>query len=345
MKKITVPFVMSLAIAAITSCSPKIEQQIYLELYSPEESGLNLVKITDESVGSVIGGTVNSLISGRNYTMMMVGFNAKGNIAWTCPKNLAISPDGSKLAYLSNTNGQRNVIVRNSNSQGVSTQRTFRNVSGGFCWGNDNRIYFGDNNNPNYYISSVDAIQGSVMSQHTTGNVDDSFPALSSNGKVLYFTRWQSSYGPSIWALNMKDGTLSSCARGFMPCLIPDNNDAFYCVRNSTSGRSEIWYIDYVHGQESIVLSDENRSYTNPCLSPDGEWLLVVGNAISSISKKQNTDIFVVRTDGSQCTQLTYHPAVDMCPVWSADGKHIFFISSRASKDQAYNIWRMNFQL
>ena len=31
--------------------------------------------------------------------------------------------------------------------------------------------------------------------------------------------------------------------------------------------------------------------------------------------------------------------------VWSADGKSIYFLSSRATKDQAYNIWKMNFNL
>jgi Tol biopolymer transport system component len=183
------------------------------------------------------------------------------------------------------------------------------------------------------------------MSQHTNGNVDDSFPVLSSDGKLLYFTRWTSSYGPSIWSLNKAKGTLSSCARGFDVCAIPGNNEAFYCVRNSTAGKSEIWYVNYVKGQESIVLSDTKRSFTSPCLSPDGKWLLVVGNSTSNISNKENTDIFVARTDGSQLTQLTYHPQTDMSPVWSKDGKYIYFISSRANADQAYNVWRMNFSL
>ena len=135
------------------------------------------------------------------------------------------------------------------------------------------------------------------------------------------------------------------CARGFSPCIIEDNNDAFYCVRNSSEGRSEIWYVDFVKGKESLILSDQNRSFTNPCLSPDGEWIVCTGNSQSSISKKQNLDIFVVRTDGTQLTQLTYHPAFDMCPVWSADGRSIYFVSSRANEEQKYNVWRMNFDL
>lgn len=333
---------------SFTSCGSKksaTEEVKYLELFSPEESGLNLVKITDEANGNVIASGAHTLSYDVNYTNAQCGFNKAHNIRWGSYTYLQVSPDGNKIAYLTRNNGQDNVMVRSTNSQGIATQRTFRNVDGGFTWANDGRIYFGDYNSYNNYISSVDAEKGSVMSQHTNGNVNDTDPAMSKDGSILYFTRWNSSYGPSIWALNKTNSTLSSCSRGFNVCPVPDNNNAFYCCRNNTSGRSEIWYVDYVNGEESVILSDINHGFTSPKLSPDGKWLLVVGNATSSISKKENTDIFVVRTDGTQLTQLTFHPETDISPVWSRDGQYIFFISSRGNKDRNYNIWRMNFQL
>ena len=78
-------------------------------------------------------------------------------------------------------------------------------------------------------------------------------------------------------------------------------------------------------------------------ISPDGEWILCEGNAKSSISKRENLDIFAVRMDGSQLTRLTYHPAHDYCAVWSKDGNSIYFLSNRANKKDKYNIWKMNF--
>lgn len=343
MKRIFLSFTIAASAIMLHSCFS--QKTVYLEMFSPEESGLNLVKITDEANGSVVAGTSSSLTGGSNYVNSIWGYNKDHNFKWSCIPNLVVSPDGFKLAYVANINKQNNIMVRNTNSQGISTQRTFRNVSGGFCWGEDGRLYFADNNAPNYYINSVDAEQGNVMLQHTSGNVDDSFPAISKDGKVLFFTRWIAAYGPSIWALNKETGTLSSCARGFNACPIPDNNNAFYCVRNSTAGRSEIWYVDYVNGKESVIVSDVNHSFTNPTLSPDGSWLLLVGNSTSSISKKENTDIYAVRTDGTHLTQLTYHPENDLCPAWSKDGRSIFFISSRANKERSYNIWQMTFNL
>ena len=56
-----------------------------------------------------------------------------------------------------------------------------------------------------------------------------------------------------------------------------------------------------------------------------------------------NTDIFAAKIDGTNLVQLTYHAADDLSPVWSKNGKYIYFISQRGSADGTANIWRMNF--
>lgn len=348
--------VLSLGIAAvisatvITSCVTVAP--LYLENSAPEETALNLVKITDESNNSVMAGASRSYSSYYDYTTSTNGLSASKGIVWSTVNTLEISPDGSKIAYLTRMNEQDNIMIRNTRGGGVATQRTFRNV-GTFSWGSDGKLYFSDRNvkstdrygykTYDSYICSVNAEAGSLMNQHTNGNVFDSNPVLSHDGEKIFFVRTGSGE-PSIWSLDKKTGTLTSCARGFNPCLIKGDSNAFYCVRNS-SGRSEIWYVDYVKGQESLILGDNNKSFTNPRISPDGNWIVCVGNSVSSISDKQNLDIYVVRTDGTRLTQLTYHPETDTCPVWAPDGRSIYFISSRANESQSFNIWRMNFNI
>lgn len=320
-------------------------QVAYLESYSPEESSLNLVKITDETNNAVMAGvttTVNSY-SLQSQLNNPQGLSLKHGFAWNTNYLLDISPDGKKLAYCTQNNNQKNIMVRNTGAQGVSTQRTFRNVNS-FSWGSDGDIYFSDINGGNDFICSVNAEAGSMMNQLTNGNVDDITPVLSADEKTLFFVRLGNGT-PAIWSQNRENGTLTFCARGFNPCLIPGDKDAFYCVRNTSSGRSEIWYVNFVKGQESLLLSDENKSFTNPRLSPDGKWIVCVGNSLSNITQKQNLDIYVVKTDGTRLTQLTFHPETDTCPVWSKDGRSIFFISSRANKTKSFNVWRMNFNL
>lgn len=337
--KIQTSILVCLGIVTLTGC--KGNRGVVMDAYAPEESALNLVKITDEAQNSVLSCVTGSTSGAYNYATSALAVCGKEHIDWSTPRVLSLSPDGKKMAYATRQNKSDNIMVRNSGSQGVSTQRTFRNV-GSFCWGKDGRLYFTDINGENSYICSVDAEAGSMMAQHTNGNVKDFDPVLSDDNNIIYFTRSDAT-GPAIWSLNKKDGTLTSCTRGYNSCIIPGQPHTLYVVRNTTNRRSEIWRVNYEKGEESLVLSDENRSFSNPVLSPDGEWIACVGNTTKG--KKKNLDIFVVLTDGSHLTQLTYHPENDTNPTWSADGRSIYFISSRATEKNSYNVWKMNFNL
>ena len=329
------------AVVILASCAaPR-----YIETSSPEESGLNLMKITDENSISVAGSPSVIGVSAAN----MLGRCSEESVGWWPGRCLDISPDGKELAYMSKVDNSWNVMIRKSGAQGAATQRTFRMVND-FSWGSDEKLYFADASNENLsQISSTDAHIGTIMRQLTNNNQDMN-PVLSKDGKKLYFTRIDRN-GPFVWSYDIESGALTSCCKGFNPW--PTAEGEFLCVRNSsnttskskTSTNSEIWLVNYEKGTETLIVSDKKRGFTNPTLSPDGRWILCQGNSKSTISKKNNLDIFAIRIDGTQFIQLTYHPADDCSPVWSEDGKYIYFISSRANKDNAFNIWRMKFNL
>lgn len=307
----------------------------YLESSTPQEQGLKLTKISDETQNSIIGNRGNLQTS--NWTKSSYGRGGKG-FMWDTGHRLAVSPDGNSLAYISIVDDQFNIMVRRVNAGSTSTQRTFRRAET-LDWGTNNLLYFNDNTGNNSAIGSTDANKGSLVKQLTNNN-NDWYPALTKDGSILYFTRFDNS-GPSIWMLSLKTGELTNCTRGYCPRPIGDSNTSFLCVRNSPKGNSEIWLIDLENSNETIVLSDSERGFTDPDISPDGKWMLVVGDGYSSITKHRNTDIFAAKIDGSNLTQLTYHPETDCSPVWSSDGRFIYFISSRANKDRKFNIWRM----
>lgn len=131
--------------------------------YAPEESGLNLMKITDEAANTVAGN------QSFKYTLSDgVGGCRSENFSWSSGRLLDISPDGNELAYVSVMNNQWNVMVRKAGPQGTATQRTFRSVND-FSWGVDNKLYFGDGIDYNrIQISSTDAHIGSIMRQLTS---------------------------------------------------------------------------------------------------------------------------------------------------------------------------------
>ena len=312
----------------------------FLDTYAPEESSLNVQKITDESSNSVLGCRTFGSFVGAFAASSYAG-SKEEKFYWSTPRLLSVSPDGREIGYLSRNNKQDNIMIRSAFTSGAATQRTFRNVTS-FSWGADNQLYFADNSDVEHsQVCSADAHAGSLIRQLTNNNIDSN-PVISSDGSTLFFTRVDKS-GPSIWSLNIKSGALTACARGYSPCLIKGDNNRFYCVRNNSNGMSEIWLVNYVVGQETLILSDKKHSYSNPSLSPDGQWIVCQGNSKSSITKKQNLDIYAIRTDGTGLIQLTFHPSTDCSPVFSADGSSIFFLSDRANKDNYYNVWKLTF--
>lgn len=322
--------------------------KVFLEAYSPEESGLNVMKITDENTNTILGAS-STLITGQsaNASFSNFAFSRRGGakamgFSWNTSRLLAISPDGTEIGYLTRKEKQDNVMIKRSAALGPSTQRTFRNVYD-FSWGNDGYMYFSDASDGHTQIVATNAHAGSLVRQLTSYN-SDANPVLTDDGTLLFFTRIDDN-GPSIWSLELGTGALTSCARGYNPTIIPGKTDSFICVRNTSAGNSEIWLVNYVLGQETLLLSDKNKGYSNPCVSPDGEWIVFCGSNRSSVSKKVNLDIFAMKIDGTSLTQITYHPGHDCCPIWSTDGQYIYFISSRANKGQYYNIWRMRFAM
>lgn len=304
-----------------------------------EEVGLNLRKITDDNL------SLGHIYTTRPYSFQssIIGCSAKQKFYWTTFRRMDISPDGNELAYINISDKKGNVMIRKATVISAATQRTFRNV-GSVSWGSDDKVYFADyTNGSNSKICVINSHAGSVMQQITNAASDDD-PILAADGKTLFFTRYEGNGGASIWSYNLEDGSLISCARGYNPWPVGNSNEEFLCVRNTARGQSEIWLVNYVKGQETLILSDEERGFTNPTMSPDGKWIVCEGNSKSSVSRKQNLDLFAVRIDGTQFTQLTYHPAMDCCPVFSKDGKTIFFLSNRSQKKTIHcNIWSMKF--
>ncbi|NNE09376.1 MAG: hypothetical protein HKN20_12515, partial [Gemmatimonadetes bacterium] len=66
-------------------------------------------------------------------------------------------------------------------------------------------------------------------------------------------------------------------------------------------------------------------------ISPDGEWLLMMGNDPSE-------DLFVCKRDGSDFRRLTNDAYKDRGPKWAGNSKTLYFFSDRDGK---YRVWRM----
>lgn len=299
----------------------------YSVVFVQQESGINFTKMSSDS----------------DYVCMPEVKRTRNGIDWLSNRILDISVDGQNLAYLSYRNNTTNIFIKDVNKMGGSVQRTNRQYVLDFSYSPDGKnICFSEAVGKANRIFVTDAKKGYICRQ-ITSNDNDFTPIYSDDMNQIYFAR-QESQGLSVWSYSFKDNFLSNITRGMNPCPIPQE-DAILCVRPSGNGNNEIWKIDYGTNIEECIVADPNHSFTTPMVSPDGQWILFVGSSTIDGGNflYYNTDIYVCRTDGTEFTQLTYHAADDISPVWSRDGKFIYFISQRGSSTGTANIWRMNF--
>lgn len=313
----------------------------YSLVFVPEEGGVKFEKITDDAdyvadyEGRLVGKSTRIFNSSKTTTFSW----------WVLPQ-LAVSPDGKRIGYINEKNGTTNVMVKSASKGGASTQRTFRTNVEGFSWSPDGKtLCFTEVRNRRHGIYLVDADQGTIVRQVSNGSDNDFGGVISNDGNTIFFHRGEGFDSYSLWSYDRKTNLFSNYSRGMTASLIPNDPNTVYCARFTTDKVSEIWRINFKTGVEEVLLTQPDKSFTTPQLSPDGRWLLVTGNSTSEKEKIDNTDIYVVRTDGTQLTQLTYHPGNDLSAVWSPDGRSIFFLSQRGSADKIYNVWRMDFNL
>lgn len=305
-----------------------LAQVDYSVISVDQESGTNFTRITTDN----------------DYVCMPQVKRSARSIDWFTNRILDISADGTQLAYLSARNNTTNIFIKDIGKQGASVQRTKRQNVLDFSFSPDGKnICFSEKIGNLNQIYQTSATNGYICRQITTSNTDYS-PVYSMDMKNIFFARMENN-GASIWSYDITNNFLSSYTAGINPC--PTNeSDCIICSRINNKGHGEIWRINYQTGIEECILSDGACSFTTPSISPDGQWIVMVGS--SRVNKPNgvpyyNTDIFACHTDGTEFMQLTYHVGDDLSPVWSKDGRSIYFISQRGSQTGVANVWKMDF--
>lgn len=315
-------------IGVATIFLPVYSQKVDYSVTSvPEEAGLEFLQITKDGDYACIGSVK------RN----------KNGINWLTNRILAISPNGKELAYLSQRNGLTNIFIKDIDRQSASRQRTNRANVIDFSYSPDGKqICFAESKGKNTQLFITDAHNGYICRQ-ITSEAQDYSPIYSKDMNNIFFTRMET-LGAGIWGLDINNNFLASYTFGMNP-YPSSSEDAMYISRTNSDGKGEIWKFNFKTGIEECILSHPVSSFYSPMLSPDGKKLLLVGG--SKIENGNfiywNTDIYTCDTNGTNLRQVTYHAADDLSPVWSADGRYIYFISQRGNPDGTANVWRISY--
>jgi dipeptidyl aminopeptidase/acylaminoacyl peptidase len=81
------------------------------------------------------------------------------------------------------------------------------------------------------------------------------------------------------------------------------------------------------------------RDVGDPQLSADGEWVVYTVDSVDRDADGWQSDLWLVRWDGSGQTQLTHGPDSESAPRFSPDGRTIAFLSNRRVENETEQLW------
>lgn len=120
--------------------------------------------------------------------------------------------------------------------------------------------------------------------------------------------------------------------RGREPDVSPDGRSVAFVTHGAGTSHLELAELDDIEGTRRLVV--RSRPYEQvftPRFSPDGKRL-----AFSAWSRGGYRDIWVLELASGRRSRLTYDRAIDRGPVFSPDGRKLYFSSDRSGISNLY---------
>src|SRR5450759_2736534 len=76
-------------------------------------------------------------------------------------------------------------------------------------------------------------------------------------------------------------------------------------------------------------------------ISPDGEWIAYTVTTVDSTKYKSDSDLWMVKWDGSRTLRLTSSPENEGSPRWSPDNRYLSFVSERY-ESKSGQVWLLD---
>ena len=171
----------------------------------------------------------------------------------------------------------------------------------------------------------------------------DTQPAFSPDGALIAFRSERS--GGGLWLMGRTgESPRRLTDRGFDPAWTPDGRFVVFATATTTDpdsrgNVSEGWKVEVATGQMTRVTTGD---LMQPDVSPNGQrmayWALPVTAKAPVEFSGSNRDLWTVRLDGTDPVRVTDDAATDWSPMWSPDGRFLYFASDRSG---SMNLWRI----
>lgn len=247
------------------------------------------------------------------------------------------SPDGLKIAYLSNRTGKNQIYLLDLAGGEAKRLTNFKEGIRSFIWSPDssylvavarkesdvlsdvkviNRLRYREDGEGFYGSERIHLWKVSVsgdVAQLTHGEFDEEDPAFSPDGKTILFISWRShderEVTPSLYAMDLDTQEIREIAKGkgnlYAPAFSPNGSQVAYFgheLGETSAANSNVYVVTYPEGKPVNLTAQFDRT---------------VGNVVG-------TD---ARYDGAK-----------HCPRWSADGGEIYFLATDGGNAFVYKV-------
>jgi Tol biopolymer transport system component len=291
-----------------------------------EMSGRTKRKLKKLARAAIIGLSLTAgLREADAYEITQLTFQPsyEGQPAW--------SPDGSKIAFVSDRDGNREIYVMDAN--GTNEERLTYNPDDDIepDWSPDgSKIAFSSNLKGDYDIWLMNA-DGSDQLALTSDSRNERAPAWRYNeNRILYHDPY---WDGTIYIMNADGSSQTALANGRWPSWSPDRKKIVFSS-NKHGGGPEIYIMNH-NG------SDERRLTSNCLLSSEPAWSPIGTKIVFSIAGLSVSpefcyfpDLYMMDNDGSNLERLTFDGYKYYClfcgflrrsPTWSRDGTKIAY--------------------
>jgi len=252
------------------------------------------------------------------------------------------SPDGTRLAFYSNRDGNWNLYLINADGTGLARLTDDPTSDTGPEWSPDGRaLVFQSNRHGDWEIYRLELATGALL-RLTTDPARDSNPSYSPDGTQIVFASTRGG-AREIWKMNhdganpvqlTRDSVSNDAAR---PIFSPDGRWILFASQRAGDADRQLWMM---RADGSDLRPFSGKLYeSNPSWSPDG---LSVAYDGSSTGRDDTSDgsweIYRRDHTGGSETRLTSNQVNDWAPHYSPDGRSIAYCSGFNNQ---YEIWIM----
>ena len=230
-------------------------------------------------------------------------------------KEAVLSPDGSRLAFVSDQDGSSSVYLRTRDGRIVPLTSSSQD-DGNPSWSPDGHRLAFHSDRGGYDGIWLMTAEGGEAEALTPRDMASFHAAWSPDGsRIAFISNAAGSF--DVWTVPVDGGSpkpvTSHSDNEWWPRWSPDSQQiVFYTTWGDKM--TDIWTIAADGSDLNQITANDAEDY-RPAWSPDGEWITFVSN------RHGQSDIWVVPAHGGEPRRVTDDQAYRDFPSWSPDGK------------------------